>query len=321
MPGPYFDDEDHRNQPTALEHRARWRAIEVINQGSSAEKRRHHFVPGMWLRNWADPETERLEVVDVENETSFSTGARNVMLVTDLYRVGVETAAGIDMGPEDTFAQIEGAAASAMAGMFEGHSPTDHERYDLALLIALQHVRVPEVIATAVPDDPGGLREAVETFAAAMFAQPDGPPPPELKESALGRSSHELAELALDGFDGFADLERGFAFWNLLDAAHHLAGRIYRRQWTVFATESVLLLSDDPVAVRPLGNTTVKAGGETLAYDTPVPVGPHTLLLIGDRPDGEGKIPADSTELYAGLSNEIQIARAGRFLIGPPVDQ
>lgn len=69
----------------------------------------------------------------------------------------------------------------------------------------------------------------------------------------------------------------------------------------------------------PLGNTTMKANGETVAYDTPVPLGPHTLLLIGDRPDGAGEVSQADGTLYAAVSNEIQFNRVQRFLVGPPI--
>jgi hypothetical protein len=54
--------------------------------------------------------------------------------------------------------------------------------------------------------------------------------------------------------------------------------------------------------------------------DTPVPIGPHTLLLIGNRPDGTGAVDVEQTEGYAAISNEIQLNRATRFLVGPPVE-
>ena len=270
-------------------------------------------------RNWADPATDRLEVVNVEELKDFSAGPGNVMLVTDLYRVGFEAAGGYDMGPEEAFARIEGDAAQAMKRLLAGDQLTDDERYDLSLLIALQHVRVPHVVDAAVPDDPSGTRDAIDGFTTAMLAEPDGPPPPMFEESGRGRTSHELARLALDGYEEFAGIQRGFAFWGLLDAAHVLAARIYRRQRTVLTTTSILLLGDDPVPVTPLGNTTVKSSGDTVAYDTPVPLGPHTLLLIGDRPDGAGQIAQEAAEDYAGVSNEIQINRVRRLLVAPSV--
>ena len=63
--------------------------------------------------------------------------------------------------------------------------------------------------------------------------------PPEFSEHAYGRSSHELARYMLDRFPEFAAIERGFGFWNLLDAMHHLAGRVHRRQWTISTTRSI----------------------------------------------------------------------------------
>jgi hypothetical protein len=272
----------------------------------------------MWLRNWADPASQQLEVINVEELDSFGARPTNVMIIKDLYRVGTDASPGYDMGPEEAFARIEGAGAAAMNAMLAGQALTDEQRYDLALVIALQHVRVPEVIGTVVPEDPSGTKAAIEAFAAAMLAEPDGPPPPEFEGAALGRSSHELAQFALDNFPEFAAIERGFSFWNLLDAAHHLAGRIYRRQWTTLTTQSTLLLSDDPVSRAPLGGTTFKVAGVTLVVDTPVPIGPHALLLIGNRPDGAGAIEAEHTDDYAGISNEIQMHSAKRFLVGPP---
>jgi hypothetical protein len=320
VPEPYFDEEDHDQLRFGAEHRERWRELENIHEGTPPEKRRHHFVPRMWLRNWANPATEQVHVIDVDRPGSFEAKPANIMLVNDLYRIGTETSPGYDMGPEEAFSRIEGAGSAAMNAMLAGHELGDEQRYNLALVVALQHVRVPEVIATAVPEDPLGMKEGIEAFAAAMFAKPDGPPPPEFSDSALRRSSHELAQFMLDGFPEFAAVERGFGFWNLLEATHHLAGRICRRQWTISTTKSILLLGDDPVSARPLGGTTFKARGVTQAVDTPVPIGPHTLLLIGNRPDGTGAVDVEQTEGYAAISNEIQLNRATRFLVGPPVE-
>ena len=96
------------------------------------------------------------------------------------------------------------------------------------------------------------------------------------------------------------------------------AGRIYRRQWTVLSTKSILLLGDDPVSTAPLGGITFRAEGVTLVVDTPVPIGPHTLLLIGNRPDAAGEIEGEHSEEYALISNEIQIHTAKRFIVVPP---
>lgn len=162
------------------------------------------------------------------------------------------------------------------------------------------------------------MKEGIEAFAAAVLAEPDGPPPPEFSDSALGRSSHELAQSLLDRFPEFAAVERGFGFWNLLEATHHLAGRICRRQWTISTTRSILLLGDDPVSARLLGGTTFKTHGVTQVVDTPVPIGPYTLLLIGNRPDGTGAVDVEQAEDYAAISNEIRLDRAKRFVVGPP---
>lgn len=257
MPEPYFDEDDHDQLRFGAEHRQRWRGLENIHEGTPVKKRRHHFVPRMWLRNWAHPATGRVHVIDVERLGSFDTDPTKIMLVNDLYRVGTEASAGYDMGPEEAYSRIEGAGAAAMHVMLIGHELTGEQRYDLALVVALQHLRVPEVIATAVPDDPSGMKEGIEAFAAAVLAEPDGPPPPEFRDIALGRSSHELAQSLLDRFPEFAALERGFGFWNLLEATHHLAGRICRRQWTISTTKSILLFGDDPVSARPLGDVWV----------------------------------------------------------------
>lgn len=318
MPERYFDEDEHAELRFGRDHRTRWRDRENIQEGSPDEKRRHHFVPRMWLRNWADPRTQRLEVIDVERLRSFKTGTSNVMLVNDLYRVGTEASPGHDMGPEEAFSRIEGAGAVAMGAALVGGELDDDQRYDLALLIAVQHLRVPQVITDAVPEDPLGLKPAIDAFAAEMLATADGPPPPEFRDHAHGRSSHELAQYMLDGFPEFAAIERGFGFWNLLDAMHHLAGRIYRRQLTVVTTDSILLLGDDPVPTRPLGGTYFKAEGVTRCIDTPVPLGPHTLMLIGNRPDGVGAVDSREIDHYSAISNEIQLDRAERFVIGPP---
>ena len=106
-------------------------------------------------------------------------------------------------------------------------------------------------------------------------------------------------------------------FRDLLSAIHDGAARIYRRHWTVIRTESVLLFSDNPVPLPPLGATTLRHQGKVTVWDTPVPLDPHTVLAIGNRPRGSVDTPAELAADYAAVSNEIQIAKSARFLVSP----
>jgi hypothetical protein len=315
---PLFDFDTHRTPSADVRaHRDRWREIEAIEDGTPTEKRKHHFVPQLWLRRWLDPQTGLLTVVDAERARHFPASTGNVMHVNDLYRVGVELTTGTDMGPEEAFSRIEDAAARAIAAVLGGQALTDDARYDLALLIALQHVRTPDVVATAVPEDPVGITDFVHQVAAEFLAAPDAPAPPEF-EHALGRSRHQLAERLLDGLPTFNAMERGFGFWRLLDIAHHFAGRIYTRDWTFIASTWTLMLGDNPVPAEPLGETTRKARGEITVWDTPVPLDPDTLLLIGNRPRGTGLSSPVDADGYSVMSNDLQVYRAERFVIAPP---
>lgn len=272
----------------------------------------------MWLRRWIDPNTDMLTVVDANEARDFTSSTRNVMHVNDLYRVGIELTAGTDMGPEEAFSRIEGAGAAAMSAILDRRELDDNDRYDLALLVALQHIRTPEVIDSAVPEDPLELTGVIEQAATMLLAEPEAPAPPEFEHSALGRSTHQLADRLLEGLPTFNAMERGFGFWNLIDIAHHFAGRIHARDWTVIASTRTLMLGDDPVPAQPLGETTRRARGEITAWDTPVPLAPSMLLLIGNRPRGtphDGEIDHDG---YSILSNEMQVYRARRLLVAPP---
>jgi hypothetical protein len=318
MPRDYYDDKNRAADDEENAHRDRWTDLQKL-EGSSKQTRRHHFVPQMWLRNWASEDTGQFEVFDVDESRNFRTKPANVMTVRDLYLAGIDVAAGRDMGPEDAFAQIEGSAAGAMRSVLQDEALDDTERYDLALFLGLQHIRVPHVIERAVPADPSGIHELITATAPLLLEGDDGPVPAELERSAKGRSRHEFAKDLLDGLPDFVGLERGFGFRNLLEGAQAYAARIYRREWTVVTTESILLISDDPVPVSPLGVTTVRTDDGASVWDTPVPIGPHRLLLIGNRPRGAGPVAHEQTEAYAGLSNDLQIANAQRFLVGPPV--
>jgi len=69
--------------------------------------------------------------------------------------------------------------------------------------------------------------------------------------------------------------------------------------------------------VIPFGNTTIKAGGRTTTWDTPIPLGPRTILAVGNRRDGELPVAEEHWLALIGVSNRIQMESMQRFLFGP----
>lgn len=313
----YFDEPPWQLSDDERAHQQRWAALSDLREGTPNEKRRHHFVPRMWLQNWADPETGQIEVFDARQGHSFSPGTGQVMVESDLYRAGFQLANGKDMGPEEVFSRIEAAAAGALRTVLAGVELDDAGRYDLSLLVALQFVRVPRQVNSAVPADPGGVRETVTASANYHLERPDQPAPDEVGASGRGPSTHELAEVLLAGLDELVGFERGMMLRDLLTSIHDGATRIYRRHWTVIRTDSVVLISDNPVPLPPLGGTTLRYRGEVTVWDTPVPLDPHTVLAIGNRPRGSRDAPEELAPNYAAVSNELQIAKSERFLVSP----
>jgi hypothetical protein len=313
----YFDQTPWQLSDDERAHQQRWACLSGLEEGTPNEKRRHHFVPRMWLRNWADPDTGQIEVFDARRGHSFNPGTGQVMLEADLYRAGFQLANGRDMGPEEVFSRIEAAATGALRSVLDDLELDDAGRYDLSLLIALQFVRVPGQMRRAIPTDPGGVREATTARARYFLERPDQPAPNEMGASARGRSTHEIAEVLLAGVEELVGFERGMMLRDLLTSIHDGATRIYRRHWTVIRTDSVLLFSDNPVPLPPLGGTTLRHRGEVTTWDTPVPLDPHTVLAIGNRSRGSGDAPEELARHYAAVSNEVQIARSERFLVSP----
>lgn len=298
--------EDERN-------RERWDERLQLSSGYSTVKRKHHFVPQAWLKNWAEPGSDQVYVSDLSGEEirGFVTNTANAMVRTDLYRSGLEDE-GRDYGPEDHFAAIEGAAAGAIRSLIEGESLDSIARYDLSLFLAVQHARTPNRIAELVPPDPSGIGALVDDAISRRLALPDEPDP-----AVSGRRSHSVAAELDRGRDGALAFERVTGFWNLLFHAHDLAAAISRRQWSVLTAHKLLLISDDPVPRAPLGGVTLKVIDQTWTCDTPVPLGRHTLLLIGNRADGSSVVPSDEAERYFAVSNEIQAHAAQRFFVSP----
>lgn len=310
MPEPPFDE----HAPSATEderaHRDRWEAVLSGIGGTAQETRRHHFVPQFWLRQWADG-SGRVYVVEAgEGVRGFAASTKNVMVVTDLYRAGVAVHAGLDFGPEDWFSAVESAAAGVLEVLVSGTEALSAEqRYDFAFMLALQHLRTPSAISQLVPDD-AGLRDWVEQMADLV----GGSDEPVLKDTPNDQVAGELRAR----LDDFVGVERGFGFWNVFHHAHDLAARIYRREWTVIATGGLVFIGDNPVPLSPLGGTTVKIHGSIEVIETPVPLGPQRVLLIGNRPRGleDGGLLVEP-DGYGAACNEIQFARMERFLVGP----
>jgi hypothetical protein len=308
----YYDD---GVAPTATEDglSARWGHLERV--GADPEKRRHHYIPQMWLRRWAGPGGQ-VDCFDFESHRNYSSSPINLAVVKDLYRVGTDHAEGLDMGPEDALAEVEGAASAVLDKVQAGGALTEGDRLDLSLLVVLQLVRVPHVVADITG---GGVSIDLRSIADFMLSNPNEPVPATWRKAITGDTLHDAARRLLEGADEYEKVERGFSYWNLLHHGRQIAARVARRQWTIVELGSaVALIGDNPVPVAPLGDTTFKADGITASWDTPVPIGPRHILAIGNRPEGSEALPQALWPDLVAVSNRIQFESAKRYLFSAP---
>ena len=104
-------------------------------------KKRHHFVPQFYLRQFATLEpAEEIWTYDMEAGVSRGTTVQNTAFEKHLYSVTLEDGTRLD-DLEDVIANIESKAAPVLEKLTTGQKVGDQERADFASFMAIMYVR------------------------------------------------------------------------------------------------------------------------------------------------------------------------------------
>lgn len=109
------------------------------------DPKRHHYVPRMYLRNFAD-HREMITVVDRKDDKVYKTNIINAAVESDFYSmVGQDGEWSADF--EHAMAEFEGHVAPAIRRIVDDDifPPSEEDRGVLALFIASQWIRTPRV--------------------------------------------------------------------------------------------------------------------------------------------------------------------------------
>ncbi|MFJ9551968.1 DUF4238 domain-containing protein [Streptomyces erythrochromogenes] len=231
------------------------------------QSKKHHFVPQMYLRNFAD-DKDRTQVVRLATKRSTTERINTVAATNHFHRLTVGDEESLHL--EDAATALEGRAAQPMLRLIDPSKRVwplpREERMTLAFFIAFQYLRVPV------------KRDALSSLAA------------QLPEIFGGDLPEELRELDIPIMHAMSMV--GAA---LPEGAAELCNRTW---WIVDFKRKRLATSDVPVIPLPDENTTERsAAGLRSPGGVYFPLSPQTALFIGPprtAPEADQIVPGNA---------------------------
>lgn len=246
------------------------------------EPRRHHLVPQMHLKRFADHK-RRIVMVSRDQKKRFTNDIKNASAQQDYYAVATDN--GRSQEVEKLLSQIEDEAAAAIENILSGKFPPSAEdRAAVAVFIGFQCVRGDETRQ--------GYEQVVDTLVKTMliesFRKQDGRDPTEEKIAA-----QKLLMSNLDRVIVKPHQNRSIEI--MLKLAPDIAGYMSQRRWLlVDHGEPCLLTSDTPIVKRSKSTDPGASYGLgwATADEIQMPLSPrHSLVLLRDK-KGEDRVLA-----------------------------
>ena len=262
---------------------------------------KHHFIPRFWLAGFAEPATKSgsLAVLDVSGRSTRAT-VDNTASEESFYTV-INTDGRPTLAIEESLSSLESDAAPPFAQLGESIFPTSSlERFDIARLLAVQHLRRRTRVQT-LQRNIGSGAERTALLRLRHGEQPDA-----------GR--HDDLAVAhgavLESIWGPAIVE--FAF------------HIFRRRWVLLCASEDgcgFVLPEDPLTMlSEYGDDRYGPGGIGSADEVWVPINRHHLLVLHRRPDEVDGICAKASPDLISAHNRFQIGQPRQTVFCSPSD-
>lgn len=289
---------------------------------------RHHVVPQLMLRRFADP-SGRIVMADRDPpHRKVRTTVRTAAAENGFYKIDTDDVAPSHRHGHDpelvekALSGVEGDAAGPLADLIEGRFPSLEDRYRIAMLVALQAVRGQgfrdemERLATLTAKTHLGATVTDDTIRQ-WLADQDSPAGPDHVASFRD-------EMLRD--DGWS-LEMSHAFAvqeSLRFGIDVIQPRLYFAAWEIWTFGSdVLLTCDAPVAPwsppRPNGLPV----GIADAQHVYLPLDRKTVLVVTDRPQDTvaDRAVAQTSHALASRVNRAVASGAHRWIYHHPDDR
>lgn len=249
------------------------------------DPRRHHFLPQFFQKRFAT-EQGQLLVVPIDRSAPRLTHVTNIAVMSDLY-TSIDKEIGETVAVEKVLALADGQASGAIARLAYGvlFPPSARDREDLAIWLALLHVRDPYTRrrTEAMADH---VFKSVSSLAANPLVARS-----RLRES-LGRepTEAEVAEL-VDATDHLDQLEatphQNELVKLMLTTALELVPYLLTRRIVVLRfPEPGLVLSDRPLVLQqdPENRDPFRGVGIGTADEILLPLDRSTAMILHSRP-------------------------------------
>ncbi len=278
--------------------------------------KRHHLLPQLYLRRWADADGQ-VRLVGTREGRSFIANVADAIVQNNFYSVETDDGSPPDV-IEKALAELEGYAATGFAALDEGMWPLDDEsRTALAHFIALQITRGEVFRATMnmAADKVGKMMLHLtaahpETLRRLMRETGDGTDPSDAEVAAqaefLARGEYTIRE----------SQNASAAFF--LETAGELLESVFACSWDLLTVtgELPLITADEPIRMwRAPGEAPAWMGvGILTAEDITLPLDPMHCLRFSMRmgaPDRVFEIGDQEVEIINGRTAQA----AYRYLV------
>lgn len=268
----------------------------VTGPAKPGDPRRHHFIPRFMLRKFARPDGQ-VSVFSVSEKAHRMRHISDTAVMKDLYTV-IDKEHGESLSVEKILAEADGQAAGVIDHLVEkGLSITPEQRGNLAMWIALLHVRGPHLRRTleALHDQTYKLDlslAADREVARSRLQHNLGRAPTESEVEDIVEAANDLESFEIGPHQN--DLVK-----QMLDLSTFIYPYLLQRHLALFRVhEPGLILSDRPLVLyqRPENRRPLSGVGIATADELWLPLDRRTsLILHSDSEVGDIEIEVKST--------------------------
>lgn len=261
-----------------------------------SEARRHHFIPRMYLRRFADKK-RRVRVYDRASGRRFTTNIANAAVETGFYDI-VREDGQRDLAAEQVLSRIEAAASAALDRVSVlNFPPSQADRESIVTFLATMRTRTRESrdIRDGMVDALGThLREGEEMTDEAI--------------GALFRRSGIAAPRANDHVAG------------TFGHAPPIADLFYGMRWLLGYCPGGIVLGDHPIAAHKEAPEPLQGYGLANADAVYVPIGTRYVLIMTPVAFGLQERPIPLSPDNVLFVNSLMCERAYQYVFQLPMD-